>query len=150
MGIAFTNTLGGRKEPFEPANPPRVTVYVCGPTVYDSTHVGHARAAVVFDVLRRYLIWRGYEVLFVQNFTDVDDKIINRANELDVDWAIIAERYTREYDDAMRALDVLPPDITPRASGHIPEMVEMISTLIDNGHAYPVEGSVYFAVEKFG
>jgi cysteinyl-tRNA synthetase len=149
MTLAFTNTLGGAIEPFRPGNPPGVSVYVCGPTVYDVPHIGHGRAAVVFDVLRRHLAWRGHDVLYVQNITDVDDKIIQKAGELGVECAIVAERYTRAYQDAMRALNVLPPDIVPRASGHIPEMIEMIVRLIDEGFAYAGEGSAYFAVEKF-
>ncbi len=149
MTIRFTNTLGGAKLDFVPLIEGRAGIYVCGPTVYDVPHVGHARAAVVFDVLRRHLIWRGYEVFFVRNITDVDDKIINKANELGVDSAVVAERYTRTYDDAMRGLNVLPPDVAPHAAGHIPEMIEMIAALIDRGFAYPGEGSVYYAVEKF-
>ena len=147
--IRLTNTLGGEKTAFEPLDPPRVTIYVCGPTVYDVAHVGHARNEVTYDVLRRYLSWRGYDVFFVRNITDVDDKIIARANELGVDTAVVAERYTRAYDDSMRRLGILPPDIAPRASGHILEMQQMIETLIEKGFAYPGEGSVYFAVEKF-
>ena len=149
MTIRFTNTLGGEKVDFEPFDPSRVTIYVCGPTVYDVPHVGHARPEIVFDTLRRHLIWRGYDVLFVRNITDVDDKIINRANELGVDPMLVAERYTRAYDDAMRALGILPPDVAPRATGHIIEMQELIGRLVDGGYAYPGEGSVYFAVEKF-
>ncbi|MEX2393236.1 MAG: cysteine--tRNA ligase, partial [Actinomycetota bacterium] len=147
--IRFTNTLGGTKVDFEPLQPGRATIYVCGPTVYDVTHVGHARPAITFDILRRHLTWRGFDVLFVRNITDVDDKIINRANESGTSWAQVAETYTRTYDDAMDRLRVLPPDIAPRASAHIPEMIELIASLIDQGHAYPGEGSVYFAVEKF-
>ena len=149
MTIRFTNTLGGAKVDFAPIAPPKVGIYVCGPTVYDETHVGHARPAIVFDVLRRHLTWRGYDVVFVRNVTDVDDKIINKANELGVDPAVVAERFTRRYDDAMRALGVLPPDVAPRASGHITEMVDLIARLVDGGHAYPGEGSVYYAVESF-
>jgi cysteinyl-tRNA synthetase len=149
MAIFLTNTLGGAKSEFVPADPARVSVYVCGPTVYDSTHVGHARAAVAFDVLRRHLMWRGMKVLYVRNITDVDDKIIDRARELGEDPAVLAERYTREYEEAMTALGVLPPDVAPRASGHVTEMIELIARLIDEGYAYPAAGSVYFAVEKF-
>ena len=147
--IRFTNTLGGEKVAFEPLDPPRVGIYTCGPTVYDIAHVGHARNEMVYDILRRYLSWRGYDVFFVRNITDVDDKIIARSNELGVDAAVIADRYTRAYEDSMRALGVMPPDIAPRATGHIFEMQELISKLIDDGFAYPGEGSVYFAVEKF-
>ncbi len=149
MTIRFTNTLGGAKADFVPIAPPKVGIYVCGPTVYDETHVGHARPAIVFDVLRRHLTWRGYDVLFVRNITDVDDKIINKSNELGVDSAVVAERFARRYDDAMRALGVLPPDVAPRASGHITEMIDLIASLIDGGHAYPGEGSVYYSVESF-
>src|SRR5687768_1417664 len=148
MTILFTNTLTGATEAFEPASPPLVRMYVCGPTVYDRPHIGNLRPAIVFDVVRRHLTWRGYDVLHVQNYTDVDDKIINRGIELGVDPAIVAERYTRSYDDMMRALDVQPPHVAPRASGHIPEMLEMIAMLIERGFAYPAEGSVWFAVEK--
>ncbi|MEX0874736.1 MAG: cysteine--tRNA ligase [Actinomycetota bacterium] len=149
MGLRFTNTLGGGKQDFEPLEPGVAKIYVCGPTVYDVPHVGHARMAVVFDVLRRHLMWRGFEVLFVSNITDVDDRLITKANELGTSTAIVAERYTRVYEDVMRALGVLPPDVAPRASGHIPEMIELIARLVDGGHAYPGEGSVYFAVESF-
>ncbi len=149
MPIRFTNTLGGTKETFEPLQPPKVGIYVCGPTVYDETHMGHARPAIVFDILRRHLTWRGYEVTFVRNLTDVDDKIINKSNELGVDSAIVAERFGRRYEDAMRALNVLPPEVVPRASGHIPEMIELIARLIDDDYAYPGEGSVYYSVENF-
>jgi cysteinyl-tRNA synthetase len=149
MVVRFSNTLGGKKEDFEPLVPGSAKIYVCGPTVYDIPHIGHARMAIVFDVLRRHLMWRGYEVLFVRNITDVDDKLINKANESGESTAIVAERYTRIYEDEMQALGVLPPDVTPRASGHITEMVDLIQNLVDGGHAYPGEGSVYFAVESF-
>jgi cysteinyl-tRNA synthetase len=147
--IRFTNTLGGDKKEFTPLAPPRVTIYACGPTVYDVPHVGHARLEIVFDVLRRHLLWRGFDVFYVRNITDVDDKIINLASAEGVDPFVVADRYTRAYDDAMRDLNVLAPDLAPRASGHIIEMQEMIARLIDAGSAYPGEGSVYFAVEKF-
>jgi cysteinyl-tRNA synthetase len=150
MGLRFTNTLGGKKEDFEPLDPPNVRIYVCGPTVYDTPHIGNARPAVVFDVLRRHLRWRNYDVFFVRNITDVDDKLITKANELGTQVAVVAETYTRVYEEAMRALRVLPPDVTPRASGHIPEMIELIARLEERGLAYAGEGSVYYAVEKFG
>ncbi len=149
MGLRFTNTLGGKEQEFEPLESGVAKIYVCGPTVYDIPHVGHARAAIVFDVLRRHLMWRGYEVLFVRNITDVDDKLINKANELGTSTAIVAERFARVYEDAMRSLNVLAPDVAPRASGHIPEMIDLIQRLVDGGHAYPGEGSVYFSVESF-
>jgi cysteinyl-tRNA synthetase len=149
MGLRFTNTLGGAKEEFAPLEANTVRIYVCGPTVYDTPHIGNARPAVVFDVLRRHLLWRGYDVFFVRNITDVDDKLIDKANELGTEVAVVAERFTRVYEDAMHTLRVLPPDVTPRASGHIPEMLELIGQLEDKGLAYAGEGSVYYAVEKF-
>jgi cysteinyl-tRNA synthetase len=147
--IRFTNTLDGQKADFEPLRSPRVTIYVCGPTVYDVMHLGHARPAIVFDVLRRHLVWRGYDVFFVRNITDIDDKIIAKADELGVDAAVVADRYTRIYDGSEARLGVLPPDLAPRATGHIVEMQELISSLMDAGFAYVGEGSVYFAVDKF-
>jgi cysteinyl-tRNA synthetase len=150
MGLVVYNTLTRRKEPFEPLEPPKVRMYVCGPTVYDQPHLGHARAAVSFDVIRRTLIALGYDVLYVMNITDVDDKIITRANEEGRSSWQVAEEYGRVYFDFMTKLGVLPPDITPRATGHIDEMVDLIRRLIDSGVAYVVEGGdVYYAVERF-
>jgi len=150
MTIRFTNTLGGAKEPFEPLHPPRVGIYVCGPTVYDTPHIGNARPEVVFDVLRRHLRRRGYDVFLVRNYTDIDDKIINRAREENVDWAVIADRYIRAYEEAMDALGVERPDVAPRATGHLLEMQALIADLVEQGFAYAAEGSVYYSVEKFG
>lgn len=147
--MKLTNTLTGSKTDFEPVRPPQVGVYLCGPTVYDVPHMGHARSEIVYDVLRRTLTRRGYEVFFVRNITDVDDKIIKLANERDIHPARVAEQYTRAYDEAMSFLNVVPPDIAPRAGAHIPEMIEMIETLIDKGLAYEGENNVFFAVEKF-
>jgi cysteinyl-tRNA synthetase len=149
MTIRFTNTLGGAKEDFVPLDGNTVRIYVCGPTVYDTPHIGNARPAVVFDVLRRHLAWRGYDVFFVRNITDVDDKLIKKANDEGTQMAVVAERYARVYEDAMKALNILPPDVTPRASAHIPEMIELIAELESKGLAYAGEGSVYFAVERF-
>ncbi len=149
MPIRFTNTLGGAKEDFVPLEGNTVRIYVCGPTVYDTPHIGNARPAIVFDVLRRHLLWRGFDVFFVRNITDVDDKLINKANAEGTQMAVVAERFTRVYEDAMRDLNVLPPDVTPRASAHIPEMIELIAELESKGLAYAGEGSVYYAVEKF-
>ncbi len=124
-------------------------MYVCGITAYDEAHLGHARAAVVFDVLYRFLKYLGYEVTYVRNFTDVDDKIINRAKKEGRSWREIAEHYIREYREEMRELGVLDPDVEPRATEHIPEMLDLIKVLIEKGFAYVVDGEVYFAVEKF-
>jgi len=149
MGLVVHNTLTRRKEPFSTVEAGRVGMYVCGPTVYDHPHLGHARAAVAFDVIRRALAFLGYRVTYVRNVTDVDDKIIARANEEGRSAWEVAEEYTRVYDEQMNALGVLPPDITPRATGHISDMIRLISDLIDRDHAYVVGGDVYYAVESF-
>jgi cysteinyl-tRNA synthetase len=143
------NTLTRRIEELSPREPGRLGVYVCGPTVQEVPHFGHARAALVPEVLRRYAQWTGVEVLFVRNVTDVDDKIIKRARELGRDPAAVAEANTRAYEEQMARLGVLPPDIAPRATGHIIEMIDLIERLIARGHAYELDGDVYFAVRSF-
>ncbi|WP_353683318.1 cysteine--tRNA ligase [Thermodesulfovibrio sp. 3907-1M] len=147
------NTLTGRLEEFEPINNRKVGIYACGVTVYDLCHIGHARSAVVFDVIVRYLRYLGYDVKFVRNFTDIDDKIINRANKEGVSWKEIAEKYTEEYYKDMDRLGIARADIEPKATEHIKEMIEIIQKLIEKGYAYQVdEGdakSVYFSVERF-
>ncbi|MEE9524445.1 MAG: cysteine--tRNA ligase [Thermodesulfovibrionales bacterium] len=143
------NTLSGKKEDFVPVKEGSVGMYACGVTVYDYCHVGHARSAIVFDVIRRYLAYRGYTVNYIRNFTDVDDKIINKANEEGMAWDEVAKKYTEEYYVDMDALGVGRADIEPKATDHIPEMVEIIGSLIDKGFAYEVEGDVYFEIEKF-
>ncbi|GAB5045669.1 cysteine--tRNA ligase [Thermodesulfovibrio sp. TK110] len=146
------NTLTERVEEFEPLNDRKVGIYACGVTVYDLCHIGHARSAVVFDVIVRYLRYKGYDVKFVRNFTDIDDKIINRANKEGVSWKEIAEKYTEEYYKDMDRLGISRADIEPKATEHIKEMIEIIQNLIEKGYAYAVdEGdskSVYFSVEK--
>jgi cysteinyl-tRNA synthetase len=127
----------------------KVGIYVCGVTVYDFSHIGHARAAVVFDIIVRYLKHKGYEVTYVRNYTDVDDKIINKAQKQGVDAGTIAERYIEEYDRDMESLKVEKPTVTPRATEHIPEMIGLIEKLIENGYGYEVQGDVYFEVNKF-
>ena len=149
MGLVVHNTLTRRKEPFVPIEEGRVGMYVCGPTVYDHPHLGHARAAVAFDVIRRAMEFLGYRVTYVRNITDVDDKIIARANEEGRSSWEVAEEYTRVYDEQMTALGVRPPHIAPRATGHISDMIRLIETLIGRGAAYPAEGDVYYAVEAF-
>jgi cysteinyl-tRNA synthetase len=149
MGLVVQNTLTRRKEPFSTLEPGRVGMYVCGPTVYDHPHLGHARAAVAFDVIRRALTFLGYRVTYVRNVTDVDDKIIARSHEEGRSPWEVAEEYTRVYDEQMTALGVRPPDITPRATGHILDMIRLIETLIERGVAYAVDGDVYYAVAEF-
>jgi cysteinyl-tRNA synthetase len=149
MPLVVHNTRSRSKEPFEPITPGRVGMYVCGPTVYDEPHLGHARAAVAFDVIRRTLEYFGNHVTYVQNITDVDDKILNRAAEEGASPWEIADRYTRLYEDEMRRLGVRAPSIEPKATAQITEMEELIARLLEAGYAYTVEGGdVYFAVEK--
>jgi cysteinyl-tRNA synthetase len=149
MSLRLYNTLNNRKEVFKPIREGQVGLYVCGITVYDVCHVGHARSAVVFDVLRRYLEYSGYKVIYVKNFTDVDDKIIARANAEGVSIYNIADRYIASHDEDMAGLGVLRPTVTPRATEHIEGMIELIRKLQDRGLAYVVEGNVYFAVDRF-
>jgi cysteinyl-tRNA synthetase len=149
MAIRLHNTLTRSKEEFVPRDPDRVAMYVCGPTVYNDIHIGNARTFLSFDVIRRYLVWRGFDVTFVQNITDVDDKIINRANEQGVSAAEVAATYTEHFLEAMASLGILPPTCQPKATEEIPEMIGMIERLIAAGHAYDVEGDVYFAVRSF-
>ncbi|NIP37290.1 MAG: cysteine--tRNA ligase, partial [Thermoplasmata archaeon] len=146
--IRIHNTASGDKEEFEPIEPGHVRMYVCGVTVYMDSHIGHARSYVSFDVIRRWLIHRGFKVTYVLNYTDVDDHIIDRSNETDEPWEVIAKRYISSYDEDMRRLNILPPDIAPKATEHIPEMIEAVRTIFDKGYAYEVEGDVYFDMEK--
>ena len=143
------NTLTRRKDEFQPLDPPKVRMYVCGITPYDETHLGHGRAYVTFDVVCRYLEYSGYEVTYVQNITDVDDKIINKANSLQQTANNIAEKYTQSYFDVMDKLNVKRASVYPKATEHINEMVKWISGLVDKGYAYPLEDGVYFEVDKF-
>jgi len=147
--IYVINTLTRQKEAFVPIEPGKVRMYICGVTTYDHSHLGHARPAVVFDVIRRYFRLKGYQVTMVQNFTDVDDKIIMRANEQGVDPLALSERYCREYLDVMEQLGVMPADMYPKVSEHIADIIAMTQGLIDKGAAYQAGGDVYFAVEKF-
>ena len=149
MTLRIYNTLSRKKEDFEPVTPGNVRMYVCGPTVYDSNHIGHARSVVVFDMVARYLRSLGLKVTYVRNFTDVDDKIINRANELDTSWETIAENYIEEFYTDMDALKVERADIEPKATEHIEKMIQLTEDLIRNNHAYQVDGDVYFSVESF-
>jgi cysteinyl-tRNA synthetase len=143
------NTLTRSKDDFVPLTPGEIRMYVCGVTVYDLCHIGHARSAIVFDVIVRYLRHRGYRVTFVKNFTDVDDKIIRRANEEGVDARVVSERYVDEFRVDMASIGVLPGDVEPKATEHIPEMVTLIERLIAGGMAYVVDGDVYFEVRRY-
>jgi cysteinyl-tRNA synthetase len=149
MAVTVYNTLTRRKEPLEPIEPGKVGIYTCGPTVYNFIHIGNARPFVVFDVVRRYLKFRGFEVTYVQNITDVEDKIINKANEEGVSADEIAERYTRHFFEDSDALDIGRADHHPKATELIPEMVEYIEILIEKGFAYEIDGDVYYDISKF-
>lgn len=146
--IRVFNTLTRRLEVFEPFAPGIVKMYVCGPTVYDDTHVGHARTYVAFDVVRRYLRLRGYSVVYVQNITDIDDKIINRARSEGVDWKDIVERYTKDYMEALSKLRI-DVHVHPRVTHHIADIIAFIEGLIEKGYAYVSNGSVYFEVDRY-
>ncbi len=149
MTIRIYNSLGRQKELFEPITSGRVNIYVCGPTAYDSCHIGHARSVVVFDVIVRYLREKGFKVVYVRNFTDVDDKIINRANQLGIECSELAEKYIEEFYEDMDALYVKRADHEPRATQFIDHMIHVIRRLMEKGIAYQIDGDVYFAVEKF-
>jgi cysteinyl-tRNA synthetase len=147
--VRIYNTMSRRKDELMPLTPGEVRMYVCGVTVYDSSHIGHARSALAFDVLRRYLRFKGYRVTFVRNYTDVDDRIIRRANEAGVSAAEISERFIAAEREDMASLGILPPDVDPKATDHIPEMVALIERLIARGIAYEVDGDVYFEIRRF-
>ncbi len=147
--LKIFNTLTGRKDPFEPLAAGRVRMYVCGVTVYDDCHLGHARSAVVFDVIRRYLEHRKFAVTFVKNFTDVDDKIINRANQLGIAWEDVTRRYIDAYYRDMGRLGVLKATEEPKATEHMGDIIRLVRTLLDKGVAYRVDGDVYFQVERY-
>ena len=159
MTLQIYNSLTRKKEEFQPMHEGVVGMYVCGPTVYDNAHIGHAKVYVTFDVVNRYLRYLGYRVRYVQNITDVghltddadsgEDKILKRATIERVEPMELVERYMRSYFEDMDALHVIRPDISPRASAHVPEQIELVKTLIDKGHAYEANGSVYFDVSSF-
>ena len=143
------NTLTRQNEEFVPVHPGKVGMYVCGPTVYNYIHIGNARPMIIFDTVRRYFEYKGYEVNYVSNFTDVDDKIIKKANEEGVTATEIAERYIKECKQDMEALNIKPATHQPRATEEIGGMIKMIQTLIEKGHAYEVDGTVYFKTRSF-
>ncbi|MDI6686959.1 MAG: cysteine--tRNA ligase [Desulfobacterales bacterium] len=149
MTLRIYNTLKKKKELFKSVEEGRVSMYVCGPTVYDSCHIGHARSVVTFDVIARYFKEKGYNITYVRNFTDIDDKIINRANQLGIDCRELAEKYISEFYDDMETLNVEKATIEPRATEHIDSIVKVIEILIEKGFAYLIDGDVYYAVELF-
>ncbi len=149
MNLRIYNSQTRRKEPFQPLNPPRVGIYVCGVTVYDSCHVGHARSMVVFDTIVRYLRHKGFQVTYVRNITDIDDKIIARAAQEGMEAAALAEKYIEEFRTDMAALGVASPDYEPRATEHVPEIIALVQQLLERKIAYQVNGDVYFSVESF-
>ncbi|GBD39311.1 Cysteine--tRNA ligase [bacterium HR37] len=147
--IKVYNTLSQRMEELVPLEGNRIRMYVCGPTVYDSAHLGHARAAVTFDVIRRFLQNVGYKVTYARNFTDIDDKIINKSRQTGIPPDEIARIYTEEYRRDMDALGVQPPDFEPKVTEHIPDIIELIRILVDKGFAYQSDGDVFFSIKKF-
>ncbi|MDZ7722910.1 MAG: cysteine--tRNA ligase [candidate division KSB1 bacterium] len=156
MSLKIFNSLGRELQEFEPIIKGRVHIYVCGPTVYDYPHIGHAKSYISFDVVVRYFRYLGYKVRYVQNITDVghllddgEDRILKGAKREKLEPMELVERYTRAYFDAMDALNVLRPDISPHAAGHIPEQIEWVETLLEKGYAYNVKGSVYFDISKW-
>jgi cysteinyl-tRNA synthetase len=148
--IRLYDSLRRQKVVFEPLQPGVVSLYLCGPTPYTTAHIGHAYSAICFDLIRRSLLFLGYDVRFVRNVTDVDDKIIKRGHETGEDPVALAARYADDYNADMRSVGVLPPTVEPRVSTHIPEIIELTQRLIDRGKAYAVDGDVYFEVSTFG
>ena len=148
MSQVIHNTLTKKKEPFTTLQPGKVLMYVCGPTVYNKAHIGHAMSALVFDIIRRYLAYRGYDVTCAMNYTDVDDKIILRAKELNMDPFQLAEDYVQEFQQHLRDLNILPMTINPRATQEIDQIIRIIRGLMERGYAYAVDGDVYFRVQK--
>ena len=148
MPLQIYNTLTREKKDFEPLVPGEVSMYVCGVTVYDYSHVGHARAAIVFDVIYRYLKWVGFKVTYVRNFTDIDDKIINRSNEKGISCEELTEKYIKAFSEDMTSLGVSVPDEEPLATENIDGMIELIESIIEKGKAYEASGDVYFSVRS--
>ncbi|MEG2429698.1 MAG: class I tRNA ligase family protein, partial [Oscillospiraceae bacterium] len=143
------NTLTRKKEEFVPIEKNKVSIYCCGPTVYNYIHIGNARPICVFDTLRRYMTYLGYNVTFVQNFTDVDDKIIKKANDEGVNSLEISQRYTKEYQIDADGLNILPPDITPKVTETMDDIIAFVKVLEEKGFAYEVNGDVYFRTTSF-
>lgn len=149
MKMKIYNTLTRKKEEFVPIEPGKVKMYVCGPTVYNYFHIGNARPFVVFDTLRKYLEYQGYKVKYVQNFTDVDDKIINRAREEGITAPEVSEKYIEEYYKDAAALNVKKATVHPQVSKTIPDIIQFVEDLIEKGYAYEVDGDVYYRTRKF-
>ncbi|MDX2480597.1 MAG: cysteine--tRNA ligase [Desulfuromusa sp.] len=149
MSLRVYNTMSGKKEDFQPLVPGKVGMYVCGVTVYDYCHIGHARANIVFDVIFRYLQFAGYETTYVRNYTDVDDKIINRANERGIPSQDLAEEFIKAFDEDMDSLGLIKPSHEPRATEYIQQIIEINQKLIDKGLAYESSGDVYYSVDQF-
>jgi cysteinyl-tRNA synthetase len=149
MSIYIYNSLTRKKEELTPGNPPKVNIYTCGVTVYDESHIGHARSLYIFDVLRRYLKYRNFQVNFVRNVTDIDDKIINRAKETKTDWRDLVKKYIDRYYEDLRDLGIEKGDSEPRATENIPDMIKYIESLVNKGYAYVTDSGVYFSVRKF-
>lgn len=148
MSLKIYNTLSGKKEEFVPTEQGKVRMYACGITAYDHCHLGHARAAIVFDVIYRYLLFLGNDVVYVRNFTDVDDKIIDKANKEKVDFKDISEKYIKEFTKDMDVLGVKKPTVEPKASEHISDMIDLIKGIVEKGYGYVRDGDVFFSVEK--
>lgn len=149
MALKLYNTISGKKEDFIPLKEGRVGMYVCGPTVYDYFHIGNARPFLIFEVLRRYLIFKGFKVKYVTNFTDIDDKVIRKANELGIDFSEVANRFIKEYFKDADCLNIGRADVYPRATDHITDIIDFIKRLEDKGYAYSVDGDVFFDVSRF-
>src|SRR5512136_1103655 len=148
MTLRIYSTLSREKEDFQTIEAGKVTMYVCGPTVYAKAHVGHAMSSLVFDIIRRYLEYRGYQVRHAMNYTDVDDKIINKANQLGLNPLHLAEKYIDEFSKHLVDLNILPASVYRRATREIPEIIRLIIQLGEEGYAYEVDGDVYFRVSK--
>ena len=147
MALSLYNTANRSVREFTPINPGKVGIYLCGATVQAPPHIGHIRSGVNFDILRRWLIASGFDVTFIRNVTDIDDKILHKAVHENIPWWAVAMKYERAFNDAYMALNILPPTYEPRATGHITQMIELMQTLIENGHAYaPGNGDVYLSL----
>ena len=149
MGLRIYNSLTNRVDEFVPIEDGKVSMYNCGPTVYDYFHIGNARTFLIADVIRRYLEYKGYRVKFVQNFTDIDDKVINRANEEGVSASQLSSKYIDAYFEDSKKLGIRPADVHPKATDHIPEIIQLIERMVDKGIAYEVDGDIYYRIHKF-
>ena len=150
MAIKVYNTMTGKKEDFTPVKEGQVKMYACGVTVYDHCHIGHARSGIVFDAIYRYLMKKGFEVTYVKNFTDIDDKIIRRSQQEKIPWQEVGKKYIASYYEDMDALNIARATYEPKATDHIDDMIELVEALLKKGHAYAVDGDVYFSVDSYG